>query len=240
LIGNPVLRTLGWNNLRSLVVTSIEVPPEIAATIASLGLDVEQGYAVVEAGLVGVRRRDSGFSPLDGATVSERDGILAVRSPVAESEMLTGDVGRAGGATFDVEGPAASRLTVGDTTILAAAVERKLRQSPFIALAIVTADRGVIHASIEVDRVAVSAWAADRGLHFTTYSSLVRLAEVEALVADEVARLTTEVASHDLLHRPLQQGRDITRTRTTVHRRPNAAGAEDAPAALAEPASALE
>jgi hypothetical protein len=165
-----------------------------------------------------------------------------VRGPAAahESELLTGDVGRADGTMFEIDGPVASTLHLGDTTLLAAAVERRLRQSPFIALAVVSATGGVTHAAIEVDRAAVSAWAADRGLHFTTYSSLVGLAEVEALVAEEVSRLAAEVASHDLLHRPLQQGRDITRTRTTVHRRPNTAGAADAPTALAEQASALE
>jgi hypothetical protein len=237
-----VLRTLGWARLRSLLVTAIEVPADTAAAIGALGLEVESGYAVVEAGgLIAIRSRDRRFAPLDGTTVSSAGGTLLVSGPGTGGGVVdTGDVGSVDDDGIDVDGPAASRLQLGAASLLGASLERALRESPYVALARVSAGEGAPHATIEIDRAACGAWAAAHKLHYTTFTSLVGIDEVGTLIAGEVARLAPSVASHDLLHQPLQQGRDITRTRTTVHRRLNPAGADPAPAAHAEPASAIE
>ena len=241
-VGRPVLRTLGWARLRSLLVTAIEVPADTAAAIGALGLEVESGYAVVEAGgLIAIRSRDRRFAALDGTTVSSAGGTLLVSGPGTGGGVVdTGDVGSVDDDGIDVDGPAASRLQLGAASLLGASLERALRESPYVALARVSAGEGAPHATIEIDRAACGAWAAAHKLHYTTFTSLVGIDEVGTLIAGEVARLAPSVASHDLLHQPLQQGRDITRTRTTVHRRLNPAGADPAPAAHAEPASALE
>ena len=142
----------------------------------------------------------------------------------------TGDVGRVDAAGFDVDGPTASGIQLGSSSLLGASLERELRESPFVALARVSARDGVPHAAIEIDRAACGAWAAAHGLHFTTFASLVGLDEVGTLIAGEVARLAPSVVSHDLLHQPMQQGREhhadsYDRTPTAYSgRRPPGAG----------------
>lgn len=257
IVGSPALRTLGWDKLRSLVVTCVSVPAEIADTLAALGCVVESGYGVVDTGLVGIGRGGS-FAPLDGTTVDGVDGVLNVNGPalatgsndgggadIASSAtgggILTGDLGQVDGDRFVVNGPVTSTLALADgRSVVAASIESRLRESPYVALAVVTAPDGVPHAAIEIDRLRVGEWAATRKLSFTTLSTLVALSEVRTLIADEVARLASDVASHDLLHRPLQQGRDITRTRTTVRRRLDPVGVNGAPTTRAEQPSAVE
>jgi long-subunit acyl-CoA synthetase (AMP-forming) len=127
------------------------------------------------------------------------------------------------------------------THVNTAAIERALRDSPYIALAFVSASNGVLHADVAIDRNGVSSWAAERRLPFTTLSSLVRLDEVRQLIADEVALLAPDVVHHDLLNRPLQQGREITRTGKTIHGGPNTTtDAGPAPVPRNEAASAIE
>jgi long-chain acyl-CoA synthetase len=217
-VANRVRRTLGLANLRSLVVTSAPVPGHAVAVLDSLGVDIESGYAVLEAGgLVAVGAPGGRFRPLAGTTVGARDGILVVEGSAAVT--ITDDRGDVDGGTFEVRGPDASALEVGGGERLATEVEAALRESPYLLAALASAGDDGIHALVEVDRLAVGAWAARRGHHFTTLSSLVAIDEVRALIAGEVARLAPDVTSHELLQRRLQQGAEITRTRTTVHRR---------------------
>lgn len=243
-VGTPALRTVGWDRLGSLVVTCVAVPVEIAGTLAALGRVVDSGYGVVETGLVGIGRGGS-FTPLAGTTVSTTDGVLTVAGPAlarpSDGAVLTNDLGRVENGRFVVTGPAASTLTLADgSSVVAASIEGRLRESPYVALAVVSAPDGAPHAALEIDRIAVGDWAAARNLSYTTLTTLVALPEVRTLIADEVARLATEVATHDLLQRPLQQGRDITRTRTTVHGRLHPVGAHEAPSPRAEQPSAVE
>jgi long-chain acyl-CoA synthetase len=243
-VGRPALRTLGWNELRSLLVTGVAVPGRLADTLAALGLTVESGYGVVEAGgLVAIGRAggERPMVPLQGTSIVERDGVLVASGPGlasstdgsatvdagAEAGVTTGDLGRVDQDGVTVVGPAGSAMVLPDgRQVVAADVERRLRESPFVGLALVESREGVegadggVFAAIEIDQPTVREWAAERGLPFTTFASLVALDEVKAVVADEVARLAPEVDHHELVPRPLQAGRDITRIRTTVYTRP--------------------
>jgi long-chain acyl-CoA synthetase len=227
LVGRPALRTLGWNDLRSLIVTGVAVPGRLADTLAALGLSVESGYGVVEAGGLLAIGRAGGqrpLVPLDGTSIVERDGVLAVTGPglatAAGNTVSSGDLGSAGPDGIVVVGPAGSTIDLpGDRRVVAAEVERRLRESSYVSLALVDGRDDGIHAAIEIDQPAVRDWAAERGLPFTTYASMVALDEVRSLIADEVARLAPDVDHHELVPRPLQVGRHITRLRTTVYGR---------------------
>jgi long-chain acyl-CoA synthetase len=250
-VGRPALRTLGWNQLRSLLVTGVAVPSRLADTLAALGLTVESGYGVVEAGgLVAIGRAggERPMTPLEGTSVVEREGVLVVTGPGlasatdgsvaagAEAGVATGDLGRVDSDGVVVIGPAGSAMDLPDGgRVVAADLERRLRESPFVGLALVERrdrDDGGVFAAIEIDQPTVREWAAERGLPFTTFASLVALDEVRAVVADEVARLAPEVDHHELVPRPLQVGRDITRVRTTVYTRPPASDPLDEPSTL--------
>jgi long-subunit acyl-CoA synthetase (AMP-forming) len=227
LVGRPALGTLGWNELRSLIVTGVAVPTRLADTLAALGLTVESGYGVVEAGgllAIGRAGGERPLVPLDGTSIVERDGVLAVSGPALATDagdaVSTGDLGSAGPDGIVVVGPEGSTIDLpGDRRVVSAEVERRLRESPYVSLALVDGRDDGIHAAVEIDQPAVRDWAAERGLPFTTYASMVALDEVRSLIADEVARLAPDVDHHELVPRPLQVGRDVTRLRTTMYGR---------------------
>ena len=236
-VGRPALRSLGWDNLRSLLITGSRVPLDVLVTLQALGAPVLGGYATVESGLVaaGTPRTTAGLAVLDGVSVSLRDDELVVTgdgigageltaspSGVEYSDAVsTGDAVGLGDGTVLVRGPRRSTMATPDGgVVLTAEVEASLRDSPYIALASVRVADGLLRADIEIDFDSASDWAAERNLHFTTFSSLVGLDEVRSLIADEVARLAAAVEHHDLLISPFQQGRDITRTRSIIQRGP--------------------
>lgn len=237
IVGQPALGSLGWDNLRSLLITGSRVPLDVLVTLQALGAPVLGGYATVETGLVaaGTPRTTTGLAVLDGVSVSLRDDELVVAGDgIGAGELTappsgldysdsvsTGDAVALGDGTVLVRGPRQSTMATPDgRTVLTAEVEASLRDSPYIALASVRVADGLLRAEIEIDFDSVSDWAAERNLHFTTFSSLVGLDEVRSLIADEVARLAAAVEHHDLLISPFQQGRDITRTRSIIQRGP--------------------
>lgn len=220
-VGRPAQKSLGWENLRSLLVTGSRVPLDVLATMQALGVPVRGGYATVETGLIaaGVPRTSAGLELLDGINATIEGDRLSITGDGLETGGFTGDLGRVDGGAVVVRGPERSMVERSDgSKVLAAEVEATLRDSPYIALAAVRRGELGLRADIEVDFDSVSDWAAERKLHFTTFSSLVANEAVRALIADEVARLATDVAHHNLLMSPFQQGQSITRTRS-IHQR---------------------
>jgi long-chain acyl-CoA synthetase len=241
-VGRPVLRTLGLSRLRAAIVTGENAPSDVLVTLTALGLRVRTGYASVEAGLVAIGEPvgDRHLVPIGATSVTVVDGRLAIDavgvarcyldgSPIAragERAVDTGDLGEVHADGFVVVGPAASVMPSSDgTPVVAADLERRLRDSPYIGHAVVTVGER-IHADIAIDRDAVADWATDAGLTFTTLVTLVALEPVRQLLAAEVDRLLPEVEHHDLLNRPLQQGREITRTGRVIYRGQRPAGVD--------------
>jgi len=235
IVGRPALKSLGWENLSTLLITGARVPLDVLMTMQALGAPVRGGYATVETGLVaaGVPRSSDGLPVLDDVSVSVSDGQLLVDSDGVSSVELsdtseprvravaTGDRANLLDRSVMVLGPERSVVTNrAGASVLAAEIESALRDSPYIALARVRVDSSSLHVDIEIDFDSVSDWAAERKLHFTTFASLVAIDDVSTLIADEVARLAPDIEHHDLLTSPFQQGRDITRTGSTIHRGP--------------------
>jgi long-chain acyl-CoA synthetase len=234
LVGRSALKSLGWNNLRYLMVMGGEVPHGVVTMMLALGLPVRSGYLLAETGLLAVGSADSESLPvLAGVSVNEHDGQLVVAcdglgseyadgTPLprtSRGELLTGDLGQVGGGGVLVRGPGISAVDLDDgSSVLLAETERRLRNSPYISRAAVRPEALGLSARIEIDSDVVGDWATQRTLLFTTFASLAELGEVKELIADEVAGLATEVVHHDLLTSPFQQGRDITRTGKNIYR----------------------
>lgn len=257
LVGRPALGSIGWDNLRLVLVAGDNVSADVLETMAALGLKVYNAYAVTEAGIVAVGRpgEGRGLPTIDGVAVSELDSQLVITSDgmglsygdgtplpdTAGGGLLSGDVGRVRDTTVVVDGPVTSRVAFdGTSTVLLADVERRLRDSPYVTASVVRVDDAGLHADIQIDGDAVGEWASQRSLIFTTFSSLAELDEVESLIADEVARLAPDVVHHDLLRSPLQQGRDITRTGRSIYGRLRPGGTSRASTEHDESTAAVE
>ncbi len=176
-VGRPVLRSLGLSRLRAAIVTGENAPTDVLVTMTALGLRVRTGYALVEAGLVAIGEPigDMQLTPVGATSVTASDGRLVVDavglarchldgSPLARvgaRAIDTSDLGELRSGGFVVVGPAAS-VTVGSggTPVVAADLERRLRDSPYIGHAVVTVGER-IHADIAIDRDAVADWATD-------------------------------------------------------------------------------
>jgi long-chain acyl-CoA synthetase len=113
----------------------------------------------------------------------------------AEGWLHTGDVGRWEGEV----GSAAGRelrivdrkkdimITAGGKNITPSEIENAMRFSPFIKEAVVIADRRrFVSALIQIDFETVSKWSEEKGLVYTTFRSLVELAQVRELIQREV------------------------------------------------------
>ena len=78
-------------------------------------------------------------------------------------------------------------ITAGGKNITPSEIENSLRFSPYIKEAIIIADRRrFVSALIQIDFDSTSNWAERQGIVYTNFRSLVDLAQVRALVQQEV------------------------------------------------------
>jgi long-chain acyl-CoA synthetase len=179
LVGRWVVGKLGLARARRIVVTGGPVAGRDLRFMWSLGVPVLETYGQAEvAGLALAQESldDAGTAgrPLPG--VSARildDGTLAVSTPALGGEWhATGDLAEElPGGAFRVRRRPES------------GAEAALCESAYVRRAVV-ADGSAL---VELDPDTTALWAADRGLAFSTYGSLVALPEVRDLAAAEVA-----------------------------------------------------
>jgi long-subunit acyl-CoA synthetase (AMP-forming) len=144
-------------------------------------------------------------------------------SPTGDRAEIDGD------GSIRIVGRCDDVVDVGDRTVMASEVERRLCASPFVRHAVVCPiGDGRLGALVEADARAVQDWARRRGLAFTGHGAMVATEEVRALLAAQVDAVNAglagdglpPVAAHRLLPQPLDAdaGEELTAVRTV--RRP--------------------
>jgi long-chain acyl-CoA synthetase len=93
-------------------------------------------------------------------------------------------------------------VTSGGHAVAPGPIERRLTASPYVRVAIVVGDdRPHLGALLALDEAAVSVWAADHGVPFTTARSLLTRPEIRQLVDDWVSAVNDELADEDRVRR---------------------------------------
>lgn len=205
-----VHRHMGLDRTRHRLCAGAAVSPELMRFFDIIGLPVSQGYGLTESsGAVFVQR--SGKRRLGGAGLPIEgtewrlgdDGEIYVRGPSvfkgylyddeATSERVSPDGWLASGDIVDVldngeisvvDRKKAIIITSGGKNISPSEIENAIKDSPYIAEAIVVGEaRKFLGALIQIDFDTVGRWARERSLAYTTYKSLTLLPEVKRLVA---------------------------------------------------------
>jgi long-chain acyl-CoA synthetase len=216
LVLRSLLNFLGLRRCRIAVSAAAPIAPEVLRFFRMLGVPIREAYGMTEAsgattmqpgdnspvGTVGVpypgvelRLADDGEILVRGEIVFR--GYLkneeATREAIdAEGWLHTGDVGRwddsPGGRELRiVDRKKDIMITAGGKNITPSEIENAMRFSPFIKEAVVIADRRrFVSALIQIDFETVSKWSEEKGLIYTTFRSLVELAQVRDLVQHEV------------------------------------------------------
>lgn len=204
-----VHKYMGLNRSRHRLCAGAAVSPELMRFFDIIGLSVSQGYGLTESGGVvflqsGDKRR------VGGAGIALRgvewrlaaDNEIQVKCPgvfkgylhdekaTAETIsldgwLMSGDIVEIldDGEISIVDRKKAIIITSGGKNIAPSEIENAIKDSPYIAEAIVVGEaRKFLGALIQIDFDNVGRWARERTLAYTTYRSLTLLPEVRNLV----------------------------------------------------------
>ncbi|HET6507025.1 MAG TPA: AMP-binding protein [Baekduia sp.] len=232
LVGRFVAAALGVRRARRIVVTGGALPLRDARFFWSLGVPVLESYGHAETGGLAFAHRsldDMGTigGPLPGVgTRIEDDGTLAVATVAAPGRWhATGDLAEdAGDERVRVRGRREDVVATAGGEVVVAGLEAALRDSVYVRRAVVAHAGGALTALVELDLDETAPWANDRGLVFSTYSSLASLPEVRELVAAEVAAANERIGAAEriadfrLLPRPLSVAEGELTSLLTVRR----------------------
>lgn len=222
LVFRPLLRTVGYHEVRHGYTGSALVPPELATLWQAWGVDLRIIYGLTESG-GHVTAQDRPFPrPVDIGECLARpdwqadvagDGELLVRTPSlfreywgkpeATAETLaggwlhTGDVVERdpSGTIRIVDRKGDLIITSSGKTLSPQHIEKELKASPYVAEAVVVAEgRNYLTALLELAEPTVAEWAHRRGLAAATYTELAAAPEVTALLEEEVARANEQLS----------------------------------------------
>lgn len=214
-------RHMGLDRTRHRLCAGAAVSPELLRFFDIIGLPLSQGYGLTESsGAVFVQRADK--RRLGGAGVPipglewrlGDDGEIFIRGPCvfkgylddeqataerisADGWLSSGDIVEvlADGEVSVVDRRKAIIITSGGKNVAPSEIENALRDSPYVAEAIVVGEaRKFLGALIQIDFDTVGRWARERALAYTTYKSLTQLTEVKALVQEVVDAVNSRFA----------------------------------------------
>lgn len=210
----PLLSKFGYGAVRHAYVGSAPTDPKLIFLWHCWGIDLRESYGLTESGGNVTAQQTAFPSPgnLGGVLPREDfeikladDNELLFRSPCIFSGywsdpdatkaalqngwLKTGDI-----ASLDEEGNVSlvgrkSRAitTSGGKTLSPERIESTLTDSPYISEAIAVGHgRQFVAAIVELEFLAVTAWAAKRGLKFDRYDELVSHADVKQLISHEI------------------------------------------------------
>lgn len=212
-------RYTGLHRCRSAFCGAASVSPEVLLFFRAIGLPIYQVYGMTETaavaiqqvpghetfGCVGVPSEGVEFRIAeDGELLMRGDSIFAgyLDAPEATAAafkdgwLMSGDIARVvNGEVQIVDRKKDLIVTSGGKNISPSEVENALKDSTYIREAIVVGDgRNFVSALIQIDHDTVAKWAQEKELSFTTFKSLVNLAEVRALIDAEVRQANERFA----------------------------------------------
>ncbi|WP_048441657.1 long-chain fatty acid--CoA ligase [Caenimonas sp. SL110] len=223
LVLRALLNYVGLRECRIAVSGSAPISPDILKFFKTLGLSVREAYGLTEAsGASSLQPSDespvgSVGAPFPGIEMKlAEDGELLLRGDVVFKGYYNGDAATAQAIddqgwlhTGDVArlepGPLGEELriidrkkdimiTAGGKNITPTELENALRFSAYIKEAIIIADRRrFVAALIQIDPESVGKWAEESGIAYTNYKSLAELAQVRALVQQEIDAMNAKM-----------------------------------------------
>ena len=217
----PLLNKLGLDELELALSGGAPLAAETAALWQIWGVNLCEIYGQTEeAGAIITGQKGPFPRPGNVGTVVDgwalelgRDSEILIRGPhmiegywnrpdatrelfTAEGWLRTGDVGELEDGRLRIVDRARDFIvTAGGKTLSPSFIENLLRASPYVAEAMVIGHaRKYVTALVEIDFDAVSEWARSRNVPYTGFTSLARHAEVERLIAGEIARANADLA----------------------------------------------
>lgn len=221
-------RYMGLDRTRHRLCAGAAVSPELIRFFDIIGLPLSQGYGLTESsGVAFVQRSDK--RRIGGAGISlqgvewrlAEDGEIHIRCPgvfkgyihddKATSEMVdpegwlhSGDIVEVldNGEISIIDRKKAIIITSGGKNIAPSEIENAIKDSPYIAEAIVVGEaRKFLGALIQIDFDNVGRWARERALAYTTYKSLTQLPEVRSLVEKIIEEVNSRFARVENIRR---------------------------------------
>ena len=214
------LRSLiGMSRIRRATTGAAPIAPELIQWFQAIGVPLYEGYGMTEStGIISVNtparhKLGSVGAPLPDTEVRiGEDGEILVRGqhifegywnrPEQTNEALregwlhTGDSGRLDDGMLTITGRIKDIIiTAGGKNIAPAAIESRLKFSPFIADAVVIGDRRkYLTCLILIDRDNVETWAQRRQVPFSDFRSLCRAEAVQELIGGLVEEVNRHLA----------------------------------------------
>lgn len=228
-IYNPLLDNLGLSRVRVAYTGGDAIGPDVFNFFRAMGMNLKQIYGQMEVSMFVTMQRDGQVkantvgTPAKDVEIKIVDtGEVLYRGPgafagycndpeatrAAKDErgwVHTGDIG-----FFDNDGHLCITDRVSDldrlndgTLVSPKYIENKLRFSPYIKTAVAFGNRrDSVAVFINIDPIAVGAWAQQRNLWYSGYADLGGKKEVCALIAECVAKVNAELAAEVRLGNP--------------------------------------
>jgi len=224
LVYGPLKSRMGLDRLRVGYTAGEAIGPEMFRFYRSLGLNLKQLYGQTEASVYLTQQPDAEASA-DTVGRPARDvqiridpaGEVLFRSPGAFLGYLKDDASTAGARTPDgwvrtgdagfLDARGHLRILdrakdvghLADGTLFAPKyLENKLKFYPHIKEAVAFGDRmAFASVMLNIDLVAVGAWAERQGITYASYQDLAARPEVHALLAGHVAAVNAALAAED-------------------------------------------
>ncbi len=214
------LRSLiGMGRIRRATTGAAPIAPELIEWFQAIGVPLYEGYGMTETtGIISVNTPGRQHLGSVGAPLPDTevrigdDGEILVRGqhifegywhrPEQTEEALrdgwlhTGDSGRLDDGLLTITGRIKDIIiTAGGKNIAPAAIESRLKFSPFIADAVVIGDRRkYLTCLILIDRDNVETWAQRRQVPFSDFRSLCRSEAVQELIGGLVEEVNQHIA----------------------------------------------
>lgn len=216
----PILRKFGLAQARYGLTAGTHIPPEVQAIWQCWGLNLVNGLGMTEVGYVAFqtdkypRPGDVGYRVpglevtlgVDDELMYRGDGVFTgyLGEPEKTAEVLSPDRWFMSGDAGSIDNKGLITLvgrkkdimvTAGGKNITPAFIENLMRASPYISEFVVIADnRKFPSALVEIDFSTTSEWAKNKGLVFTSFTSLTQLVEVQNLISSEIEKRNEQLA----------------------------------------------
>ena len=214
---NNLLASIGLDHTWIAMTGGASISPSVILFFRALGVPIYQIYGMTESsgashaqskrlsrlgwcgrplpGVVEQRVAEDGELQLRGRIVF--NGYLyddaATAAAFTDGWLRTGDVVELDPTTGQVrviDRKKAILITSGGKNITPSLIENTLKESLYISEAVLLGDgRHFVSALIQIDLDTVGKWAQERGLAYTTYETLAKLAPVKELIAEDVKRV---------------------------------------------------